>query len=219
MNFAAIKANIRAWNDIRTDSRKLLPHFDGEAYFKFDYTMPKGKNVFLHFYPAIKQNGSLVFYLIDSNNDSKEKYQEAPSRYADYFTEAVVQKIPHVNPDDIVVDSRISREAALNRIAKWDHCYEAWITNKAKNGGLFQAFYMPASNSNTTIELNYTGYFGLVPNPIDADTCIGLKEDLILHAETEVFYNTVRPVPPFGDGGRNEEAFWVLKASTSAITI
>ena len=204
MTFAEIKQNIRNWNNIRHDAAKIKPYFEGEVFFDFTpLTKVFGSNLALHYYPAITSEG-LVLYIIDIAKDKFSVYQEDPTAFHNFILEAKLQRANTDDIDDTV--GRIPRKEALRRIKNWDVHHNAWIDAKAANGGLFQAFTMDIESPGPG---QITGFFGL--KEVDNPPTLDYDADLILENSNRAFFNTVRPVPPFGQEG--EGAYFVLVAS------
>jgi len=205
MTFEEIKQNIANWNNIINDSSKIIPYFDGETYFDFS-SLPavSTSGLGLHFYPAITLD-SFFLYVIDIANDNEQKYESDPTMFHQYIHQFDLLEAPKINNDMVRIDDRISKEEALKRMLAWVEHHESWITAKAPVAGIFEAF---SYESNIAQDID-KGNFGLFIN----NGPFTYNADIVLQGVNQAYYNTVRPVPPYGQGGK--EAFFLLTASTN----
>lgn len=207
MNFEEIKENIRHWNEIRTNSELLKSYFSNAVSFEIKFSIQSMPNVgeYIHFYPAIS-NGNLVFYVIKSIDDKSAVHEENPTSFTSYIeTSEIARESPNeARQADI---QSIPVEAALERVLDWNKYGEDWIDAKAENGGIYQALSVPVEEGFP--EGDITVFFAL--KSVDDPQSINFRADLILFSGGAVFYDTVRPVPPFGQG--EEAAFYLLEAA------
>lgn len=207
-----VKNNISLWNAIRRSSLLLKPLFEGNLHFEFHTSttinLPKTK---LHFYPAISSN-DLVLYIIKEDDDQRSVYESDPSGFTNKIITAKLKQphdnsTPAVHSNIVDIPSKISAGEAIARIGNWITYHNRWIDENAPNTGIFQAFHLDASDEGLHDKL--LGYFGLkgTADPFD------FSADLVLLNTENDFFNTVRPVPPFGQEG--EAAFFLLEAATN----
>lgn len=204
MNFNDIKNEIKSWNEIVISPQALAGFLSEGNCFTFDFTIPLNyAQSPLHVYPAISNN-RLVFYLISSINDNVSVYQSSGAGFVDYIVKAEVT----TQSPEIIGGEGINREEALQRIYNWENFFEDWIVDEVKTGEMFEAFEIPVISIPSGAGLS--SFFALrdstdpSTNPYTADLIITDSLNLL-------FYDTVRPVPPFGQGG--EAAFFILEES------
>lgn len=202
INFHTVTKNMHTWYNKRNTPSEVQHFFIGVTNFDFSLIFhildsPLG----LHFYPAITDEG-FVLYIIESQYDKLSIYLDDPDKFTDYIIEAKLIK----EPNFVVVDSmetKIPTKEAVERIANWTSSNEEYLVNNGAEGDVFIAF----NYEGTDLPLSdVTGYFGLFKTA-DSDSW---KADIIMLSD-DSFYNTVRPVPPFGQGGGSE--YFLLTAS------
>ncbi|MEM9545268.1 MAG: hypothetical protein AAGA77_04810 [Bacteroidota bacterium] len=200
LTFTEIKQNMNTWNNIRKNAAAVKPYFQGETYFDFNPII----NIFdsslsFHFYPAVSGN-QFMLYIIDKEMDKLSVYLENPIAFIEKIR---VANLVQIVSDDIL--SGISRGEARQRIKDWTDHHNTYINENAAAGNIFLAFENPPLNIHNNGELR--GFFGLYQ-----DNNTGpWKADILLKDSGDEYYNTVRPVPPFGQGGGNE--FFLLAAT------
>jgi len=183
-----IVKSIQKWDAVRKTNSEALTYLQQGNCFCFD-GMDKGTSTTLHAYCGITDS-KLVFYLIPSEFDTPETQQEV---ILNKIITCPVQRIVGESPE-------IPEEEAKRRIKYWKADLEEWLPQQISSEfGLFEAFAIPVadvmgSDGNANTLLKYTAYFALEKSPSAA----GYSADLVLlDNHDNVFYDTVRPVPPF----------------------
>lgn len=211
LKWEQVKQNIREWNRIRRSPSDVKPLFIGETYFEFQAKpLVSSEPIALHFYPAVISPTELVIYVIRTEFDKKEVYEADKENFAEKYISVAPLMRASMNEVHGTIHG-ISRQDALQRIRNWDNYHDLWIDERAPTGdGIFQAFYMTPS-SNQDLAGGIRGFFGLqtaIP-PFD------FNADLVLqNIDTQLYYNTVRPVPPYPAGEPMEKFFLLIAATT-----
>ena len=200
LTLTEVKQNMNTWNNIRRSAASIEPYFQGVTFFDFNPIINiVDPSVSFHFYPAVS-GSDFMLYIIDKDKDQLSVYLEDPDRFTDYIRVAPLIQAPS---DDIY--SEIPPGEARQRIDDWTAHHNEYINANADQGNVFLAFDNPPLTIRNSGDLR--GYFGLYK-----DNGTGpWKADIILQDSGDAFYNTVRPVPPFGQGGGNE--FFLLSAT------
>lgn len=204
LTFTQVRQNMNTWNNIRNNPGAVISFFTNKNLFDFSPII----NIFepsisLHFYPAISGN-DFFLYIIDKDKDNLETYMQDPEGFTGYIREA---RLKEGNILGVNAESEIPEREARDRVEDWDSNYPTYFIEDAPSKNVFLAFEHPPLNikSNGFLE----GSFGLY-----RDGGAGpWKADIILKDSGESYYNTVRPVPPFGQGGGNQ--FFLLSATIS----
>lgn len=202
MTLNMILDSIGAWNTLRTqqNATQINALFSVGNYFNYtketllDDEIGIKKASFMHVYMGVKE-GKLKMFLIDSRRDTQSQYESAEG-ILPYIT------ICSLHEGTGNLGGEISRKDALLRIDAWEDGHEEWVENQVQTvDNIFQAFAIPGDD--LTINTPLKIYFGLKPNPNLGDPLADLiiVEPAGSESKQVVYYDMVRPVPPFGASG------------------
>jgi len=186
-NLTTIIEALQAWDEIRESSTDVVNYLSQGNSFKLKRDSSTAAN--LHAYPGIGgDDKELYFFIIDAA-------QDIDSSEMDLFNAITICRVEsNVNNGD-----EIPEIIARKRVENWDKNLSSWVTaqidRSQQTQGIFKAFNIPSSYAQQNME--YTVYFGLKENP---DSLSGYDADLITKETSKasiVYYDTVRPVPPF----------------------
>jgi hypothetical protein len=170
--------------------------------YQFDIEVDGEYSKFLHAYPGI-YNGRLYFFIVPSNCDTPEGLQ---------LPQSIEQTVVLPSGDN----GGIEPEEAALRISNWQNYYPMWVNQHIDSEfGVFQAFAIPTSDLKAPMgtSYSYTGYLALAENPDDL-TNMPYRADIVISEVTpagaEVFFDTVRPVPPYSP---SYSAYYLLTLS------
>lgn len=187
-NLSEISTAIKKWEEIIKKSKSTLEYMLCGNMFKFERTQDNCLN--LHVYLGaveIKNYKKLYIFLINEKDDVKGKTDD------DLF-KAITQC--EVKYEDFLGNSdEIPEKEARERISHWDKNYIEWVEKQVNTkDGIFKAFNLPSESivKNKT----YNTFFSLKKNEDSTYSADLVTADSSKKRPT-VFYDTVRPVPPF----------------------
>ncbi|AWG24381.1 hypothetical protein [Flavobacterium kingsejongi] len=210
-DFDTILESIKNWNSDCKDLKKIESFLAQGTYFDFEYkddTEKEEKSDYLHAYPGICK-GELKFFLIPSNCD---KFGEERKVIEKHITVCNVKSL-------LGNGHEISKEEAMRRIQAWDKDFPTWAKDTIDTkDGIYKAFAIPTEylkNSTEEEQYVYQSHFALKPSDenksaYSADLVIVSGIDFTKVQEV-VYYDTVRPVPPFKPFDLEPEHFNLLK--------
>ena len=188
---------LKKWDQIRDNSSAVINYLSTGNSFKLNRNKPTAEN--LHAYPGIDTDGELYFFIIDAAADLSGN----PVDLYNSITACKVQS-------SLGNGDEIPEIVARKRMNNWSKNYAQWATDQIsmeqQTQGIFKAFNIPAAYA--VQNTDYTVFFGLK----DSGSVTGYDADLITidsSKSTTVFYDTVRPVPPF-DATMPESSFYLL---------
>lgn len=178
---------IREWNIVRKDREKATFYLSIARFFSFDCA-DKGTSKYLHAYPGIYDN-KLYFFLIPSEFDSPN-------------SSAVADIDAHINATPVQIGvgngQELPEKEAQERIDNWDKHVKKWVQIQIDAPeGIFQAFAIPTDYIKEKVAIPYDADFALRTSEAAVS---GYIADLVIvdkELKKSVYYDTVRPVPPF----------------------
>ncbi|MFT6924358.1 MAG: hypothetical protein ACJA1C_003380 [Crocinitomicaceae bacterium] len=197
-----IVANISNWENKKSDFNYLIAEMF-EQHLGFDFNLsqvqfPSSEDT-VHCYFGINSFGKLIAYLVASSNDTENQRDWSSVVYE---VECSIKTFPMLNNNE---DAVISPSEAYQITQNWNGEYPTWTLNQSLNDQIFYAFQIPAAD--IIIDTNYTAFFGLM-NELTFHT--EYYGTLVLYSQdqmefvspkqntnSEGFYNTVMPVPPY----------------------
>lgn len=184
-----IRTYIENWKKIREDLSQLKKYLSYAN--SFSYTIQNKPSEYFHVYPGVcLETESLYVFLVDAKQDASKKF------------DSIIQC--RILPDLSNSESLPSGEA-LEMIYNWQNNREVWLEKQISTKyGVFYAFSMPAGYMVEGAE--YETFFSLKPKSKTEDND-GIAYDADLVTMRKNFYDVVRPVPPFGGGGVEEDDF------------
>lgn len=200
-SLSEIRDCINYWQEIRNDADEVLKYLSGAESFSY---CKKGckKTDYLHVYPGVHpRTKDFYVFLISKENDKSQK----DCKLYKSITQCLVKNSTSNNI------GTIPEREAKQRIENWNNSVIEWVTNQVKTeDGIFKAFNMPASHMRMCRK--YKTFFAL--KNITESSEAGYEADLIstesFFGRTTIYYDFVRPVPPFGGGGLTESDFYLL---------
>lgn len=201
-SLSEIRDCINHWQEIRNDATEVVKYLGNAQSFTY---CKKGckKTDYLHVYPGVHPKTKIFYvFLISKEND---RHQRDAKLYKS-ITQCLVQRSISNDPGTIP-----EREAKL-RIDNWDKYVVEWIKNQINTpNGIFKAFNMPASHMRKCRK--YKTFFALKNLDNVSEAGEEYEADLIstesFFRRVSVYYDFVRPVPPFG-GGTTKADFYLL---------
>ncbi len=203
---------IRNWMDNRDNKSVLERLFAIGNAFCFELEDELPADSYLHAYPSITESGNLQFIVIPSQYDVKN----APDGAFSHATQCNVQ----VHPFSHGLGGPLPEEVAIKRMEDWDNEHVPWISeNVATPNGIYEALVIPADDI-ITGDVHWA-FFALKTQPAATG---GFAADLIIYNQSTMqivypqsisplYYDMVRPVPPYGGEGTKREAFYLLNSS------
>lgn len=221
MNIDEIKQALQNWEEARSSTPQMIETLSqGNGFHLRTPTIepPVGDDEFLHVYPGIFE-GRLKFFIIPQDRDTVEQYH-SPKGILPFIEIQDVQQLQDPDfPNNNLGDSEIPWQIAERRIDHWNNQRDPWIAETVPSHvGIYQAFAVPMQD--LTGETLYSTYFSLSGSVLPE-----FKADLVLwDHETNTlvppaknygygFFDTVRPVPPFG-GQVPLSSFFLLELAT-----
>lgn len=212
MTLQMILDSIGAWSSLRDnqDATQINALFSVGNYFKYTRETPKnvetevGKIYYMHAYMGVFEN-KLKIFMIDAANDTQAQY-ESPEGILPYIT------VCSLHEETGNVGGEITKQEAMLRIGAWNADHETWIENKVETPeNIFQAFAIPESDLHEGQQLKI--YFALKANPSPeiASADLVVVEKTGTSAKQVLYYDMVRPVPPFGSFAQSN--FYLLEIS------
>ncbi|MEL1242816.1 hypothetical protein AAEO56_00970 [Flavobacterium sp. DGU11] len=200
MNNSTIINNIKSWGLARSNKESQVfkqLFLENSGFF---FTIPKTNDdvtgLYYHAYPGIEK-GLLKFYLIRSDHDTEEGYNEK------YVIEATIKNLTGMD----IIPEAIAKE----RIDTWVKNHNGWIDNQLDSeDSMYLAFGIPIDDVEPG---SITVYFALAPYTSEI-TGQSYNADLILYRKYdgagESYFNLVRPVPPFKPSPWAKNDFYLL---------
>jgi hypothetical protein len=186
-NLDSILSCMKQWDQIRDNSSDVINYLNLGNYFSIKRNKPATPN--LHAYPGISiDDNEFYMFLIDAVDDKN-------SSESDLFNSITVCKVEknYSNGDEI------PEAVAKERIENWKNRYADWaiaqIQFKQQTSGIFKAFNFPSDYLDENSE--YATYFGLKENSLSKAAYAADLITVNISKATAVYYDTVRPVPPF----------------------
>ncbi len=179
---------IREWNKVRKDRELATFYLSTARFFSFECA-DKGTSKYLHAYPGIYEN-KLYFFLIPSEFDSPD-------------SKAVADIDAHINATQVHIGvgnggQELPEKEAQERIDNWDNNVKEWVSVQIDAPeGIFQAFAIPTDYIKEKVAIPYDADFALRNSDVAVS---GYIADLVIvdrELKKSVYYDTVRPVPPF----------------------
>ncbi len=197
-----ILSNIGNWLETSKKLDALLFLFSSNSAFIINLQPSilrelKNNETDFHAYPAINTVGELMIYMIPAEFDcSKIQWQ-------DYVTSTYVENItlPRQTNSKVHSQSIIPDDQAIDRISLWQHKYQIWMYEAISNGKIPEAFIIPSTDIQPGVK--NTAYFALkqltelTTSSIDLIIDNPTNNTNTKRVNTETFYDTCRPVPPF----------------------
>lgn len=192
-SLSEIRDCINYWQEIRNDTNEVLKYLSTSKWFSY-CKKGCGKTDYLHVYPGVhpKTKKFYIFLISQENDRPQEDYK---------LYKSITQCLVKGSISNGI--GTIPEKEAKERIENWDTYVIEWIKNQIKTEyGIFKAFIMPASHMRKCRK--YKTFFAL-KNVTDSFKT-AYEADLIstvsFFGRTGVYYDFVRPVPPFGGGGK-----------------
>lgn len=211
MTLQMILDSIGAWSSLRDnqDATQINALFSVGNYFKYtredsNAVTATEKASFMHAYMGVTDN-KLKIFMIDATKDTKAQYDSAEG-ILPYITVCTLHE------ETGNVGGEISKQEALLRIGAWNADHEEWIDNQVQTtDNIFQAFAIPESDLHEGQQLKI--YFALKANPTPqiASADLVVVEKTGTAAKQVLYYDMVRPVPPFGSFAQSN--FYLLQVS------
>ena len=211
MTLQMILDSIGAWSSLRDnqDATQINELFSVGNYFKYTRETPisvadQTKTSFMHAYMGVTDD-KLKIFMIDASKDTKAQY-DSPEGILPYIT------VCSLHEETGNVGGEITRQEALLRIGAWNADHEEWIENQVETpDNIFQAFAIPESDLHEGQQLKI--YFALKasPTPQIASADLVVVEKTGTSAKQVLYYDMVRPVPPFGSIAQSN--FYLLEIS------
>lgn len=186
-NLDSILDCMKNWKDIRDDADKITGCLSKGNYFTLKRDKPEAQN--LHAYPGI-DNSTQEFYMfiidaaLDKNNTP-----------VNLFNAITICKVEDYNGNSDIIPDTIARK----RIEDWNNKYRDWATQqinfRLQTQGIFKAFNIPSSYMDRNDQ--YASFFALKES---IGSVTGYQADIVTSKSSggsKVYYDTVRPVPPF----------------------
>lgn len=180
-----ILENLKKWDEIRKDENDVTSVLTEYNFFTYE-NINVNDTEYLHAYPAISDD-KLIFYVIPAKHDNKDSSEETIVKYIrEYAAEFNVDNAHEIDPVE-----------AGHRIINWNNYLNDWIKVQVNTDeGLFRAFaiptdYIAADKPDTKFTANFALKQNQAVTAFTADLVITTTE------KTGIFYDTVRPVPPF----------------------
>ncbi|HEX8562721.1 MAG TPA: hypothetical protein VF676_07055 [Flavobacterium sp.] len=198
-DLASIVNCLKKWDQIRSNATDVVQYLGTGNHFQLQRDKPTASN--LHAYPGIgTEDDALYFFILSANADKV-------GSEIDLFNAITVCKLES-SPGN---GHEISDVVARKRIANWDKDFSKWaidqIDKQQQTQGIFKAFNIPSDYA--VQNTKYSVFLGLKE---DSRSVTGYDADLITCDTSKssiVFYDTVRPVPPF-DVTIPQSSFYLL---------
>jgi hypothetical protein len=215
-----IVTNISKWDQAKSDFNVLISEmFTQNLSFNFSLNsdqLPINEDN-VHCYLAINSDNKLQVYLVAESNDNEN--QEDWERVV-AMSEVLVQEFPIDNSSDIGI---IPPGEAYEISQNWNENYPTWTLNQSEKDDVFYALQIPGTDLKANIQ--YSAYFGLIENDEFDSKFYGtlvintkIEERLIspqFNNISELFYNTVMPVPPYKPNGT--EVYFLHKLAVESV--
>ena len=216
------------WSDLRNDSGQMRTYLNQGGCFNFVPTgmapitaptkhqksvEPIEENC-IHAYPTIIGD-ELNFLVLNSAYDTKTLSLDVIAAHSSLCAIAPFI-VPEKKNDSANTEGAIDDPEAWERINNWIEYHNPWIKEQVKTeDGMYQAFVIPTEDM--LFGATHQAIFALVeeipetPIKQDLDSTI-YTADLIIEntSSSEVYMDTVMPVPPFRPGLTAKENFYLL---------
>lgn len=186
-NLDSILSCMKQWDQISNSPSDIIKFLNIGNYFSIKRNKPATPN--MHAYPGVSiDDNEFYIFLIDTADDKN-------SSESDLFNAITVCKVEknYSNGDEI------PEAEAKKRIENWKNGYTDWATAqiqfKQQTGGIFKAFNFPSDYLDENSE--YATYFGLNESSLSKAAYVADLITLNTSKAATVYYDTVRPVPPF----------------------
>ncbi|HEX8270792.1 MAG TPA: hypothetical protein VF581_12940 [Flavobacterium sp.] len=197
-DLASIINCIKKWDQIRSSSTDVVRYLGTGNQFQLKRDKPTASN--LHAYPGIgTEDDAMYFFVLDADADRN-------GSSIDLFNAITVCKLERTPGNGHEIPEVVARK----RIENWNKDFSQWVTNQInmpQTDGIYKAFNIPSEYAIRNTQ--YSIFLGLKE---DSRSVTGYVADLITTDSSRtsvVFYDTVRPVPPF-DATIPQSSFYLL---------
>ncbi|NGF76658.1 hypothetical protein G5B10_12285 [Fluviicola sp. SGL-29] len=187
LSLTEISDCIKNWEKIRTTYEGVKMFLNAAPSYVFQKSNPEQVENF-HVYPGVHPETNACYIFLIS--EDKDKKQDSKKELYDAIIQCPLGQFSNTPPDTI------PEKEALHRIESWAKNRLDWAKIQMKSAtGMFMAYNMPASYVQTDVK--YETFFALKDKEDAPDNRVADLVTVEYEAVHKVFYDVVRPVPPF----------------------